>query len=193
MYEYIKGTLTEVTDTFAVIDVKGIGYKCLIPVHLSSKIAQIGSEVTLYTSFIVREDSQTLYGFLEKKERALFEKLLTISGIGPKTSLNLIGHLPLPLFMKAIQRNDLLTFTKVPGIGKKTGERLLLELRGKLDDMTYIEEAPSSKKLYDAEKALINLGYSRNLAKKALDKATAELPEECELSALIAHALKNKS
>lgn len=192
MYDYFRGPLIEVNSSIAVIDIHGIGYKLFIPAHLSEKLPPIGSEITLYTYHVVREDAQNLYGFFEKNERDLFEKLLSISGIGPKTALNIIGHLPLPLFTKAVQRNDIATFTKVPGIGKKTAERLLLELRGKLDDFHYEIDVPI-KKISDAEKALINLGYTRNLARKALEKAMKELPEECDLSTLISFALKNKS
>lgn len=196
MYEYLKGNLVEANSISAILDVRGIGYKILIPVHLVGKIS-LGKEICFFISFIVREDAHSLYGFIEKNERDLFEKLVSISGIGPKTALSIIGHLPLAILTHAIKNNHLPTLTQVPGIGKKTAERLLLELRDKISSFSTTDKGgivdAASSKLSDALSALINLGYSPTIAKGAIDKAMKDLPEECDLPTLISHALKKRA
>lgn len=195
MYEYLKGELVEITEHFVVIDVKGIGYKVFIPLHLYGTLS-LGKEILFFTHFVVKEEEHQLYGFLNKTERTLFEKLIEISGIGPKTALNIIGHLPLPLFQQAVHANHVKTFTQIPGIGKKTAERLLLELRDKqfLQKEFSAQEKHSlgSTKLVDALSALTNLGFSHVVAREAIDKAVKELPKDSDLETLITYILKNK-
>lgn len=193
MYEFLKGTLIEVTPSHAVLDVLGVGYKLLIPISTFGKTPPLETLVLFYTSFVVRENFQGLYGFLEKEERDLFEILIALSGIGPKTALNLIGHLSLFDFQTAILAENSKIFSKVPGIGKKTAERLVIDLQGKILKGTSLpREKLSSQKISDAISALMQLGYNATLAESAIKKAVKELSEEADLSSLISAALKGR-
>lgn len=202
MFTYIKGTLVTTTTSNVVIDVHGIGYAILIPCRLLGELPRPGQEVQLYTSFVVREASHTLYGFLCSQERDLFEFLMNISGVGPKLSLSLIGHLPAAELQAAVSCQDLSTLCRVPGVGKKTAERLVLELKDKLPDSlpgsigslgqfaTALPELHSSH-ARDAMLALMNLGYNQGTAQKAIKQSLKELPDGAELSLLITTALRN--
>ncbi len=190
MYAYIKGELVEATPVDAIVDVQGVGYHLHIPVSDYGKLPQIGEAVLLYTSFVVRELSQTLYGFLAREARDLFEELIAISGIGPKTGVGIIGHITLEELQEAVRMHDVSRFAKVPGIGKKTAERLLIELQGKLKIRAVPQQAQSKGHLSDALQALIQLGYTQSAAEKAIKKAADSLSSDCDLSTLITTALK---
>jgi Holliday junction DNA helicase RuvA len=192
MYSFIRGTLVQMAASYAVIETHGVGYKVHVPIHSP---LSLGKEVLLHTSFVVREFSQSLYGFLQEEERDLFETLLEISGIGPKIALNLIGHMTYSGLYEAVFKKDLQSFIKVPGIGKKTAERLLVELKDKLDLKKQEFSIPASlhskqQAIQDAIKALMNLGYNSAAAQKAIKK-TLEHSEELDLPALISTALKH--
>lgn len=200
MYAYIKGSLASFTPSYAIVDVHGIGYHLLIPCNAFLQLPQLGEQVHFYTSFVVREFSQAIYGFLSAQERDCFEVLMNISGIGPKTALNLIGHLPGDNLHYAISQEDLMTLCKVPGIGKKTAERLLVELRDKLPALSFTKQAelaitlpkdPKLLKTQDAILALINLGYTQQVAQKAVRMSLKELSEETDLASLITVSLKH--
>lgn len=200
MYAYIKGTLTASTPLFVVIETNGIGYKMAVPASLYSSLPQIGNEVLLHTSFVVRELSQTLYGFLSEDVRDLFEVLLAVSGVGPKTALSIIGHLSTHNLYEAIANNDIPKICKVPGIGKKSAERLMIEIRDKLPSLfpnkpskfaISLEGDPRALMINDAMSALINLGYNQASSEKAIKKTLKDLPESIELADLITHCLKN--
>jgi len=192
MYEFVKGELVEVTSAYAVIEANGVGYRLLVPASYVGTLGQLGERVLLYTSFVVRELSQTLFGFRSKEERELFEMVTAVSGIGPKTALSLLGHFSREAFLQAVQNNDIVQISKVPGIGKRTAERLLIELKGKLKELLAFlpKESLGGGFMQDALTALLNLGYSEARAEKALQKAQASLSEEAELSEIIAEALK---
>ncbi len=200
MYAYVKGKLTYSTPIFAVLEAAGVGYKLFIPAHVYGRLPPLGSEVQLHTSFIVRELSQALYGFLSMQERDLFEALLGVTGIGPKLALSLIGHLSVYDLHQAISIGDIPTITKVPGIGKKTAERLFIEMRDKLpglmptdlsDLAVQMPSDPNARKISDAMSALINLGYNQITAQKAIKKTLSEKNETIPLAELITYALKN--
>lgn len=191
MYEYIKGRVVENTTSHAILEVNGVAYRILIPI---SYMGKLGEEQLLYTSFIVRELSHTLYGFFTMQERELFEIFISISGIGPKTALALIGHLDQEHLLQVVHNNDIVSLSKVPGIGKKTAERLLIELKGKLKLLLSLTPATRrfvSSSAEDALAALINLGYNQVRAEKAVQKARESLAEDAELSDIIALALKH--
>lgn len=195
MWAYVKGILIESSPQHAIIEVGGIGYKILIPVHLFSKLPQIGEVVCLQTSFIVRELSHTLYGFLTHEERDLFEVLMTVSGVGPKLGLCLIGHLPCKELQRAIKHQEITVLCKIPGIGKKTAERLIIELRDKvghvdLPEPTATLNSSQSQKISDAMGALINLGYNQQTAQKAIKSALKEIDESADLATIITYALQ---
>ncbi len=191
MYDFIRGKLIEAAPTYVVIEAAGVGYKLFTPANLLGSREAQGEEILLYTSWVVRELSQTLYGFLERQERNLFDVLLSVTGIGPKIALAILGSLTLDDLYHAIQTDDFLSLSKVPGIGKKTAERLLLELRRKEGLFASSQKSYKPKgKVHDALQALLNLGYNQISAEKALKKAMETLPEESDLSTLISAALQ---
>jgi Holliday junction DNA helicase RuvA len=149
---------------------------------------------------VVRELSHALYGFLNEKEKEIFEVLMNISGVGPKLALSLIGHLSLEQMQAAVTKPDLPTLCKVPGVGKKTAERLVVELKDKLSTFTGIDpsqlsislgDSPETKQIQDAMSALINLGYHQSSAQKAVKQSIKDLPEKSDLAQLITTALKH--
>jgi len=197
MFEYIRGTLVETHLTKVIVDVQGLGYEIWTPFSLSAKLSQIGQEVKLYTTLVIREDSHKLYGFLLHAERDLFNQLNELSGIGPKTALALIGHLELSGFHAAVAQENLSLICKVPGVGKKTAERLIVDMRGKLKniDLSADTEAGSlpekSSTAADAIHALVHLGYNTLQAQKAVRIALKESKEPLPLAKVITLALKN--
>jgi holliday junction DNA helicase RuvA len=198
MFAYLKGIIVSSTPSYTIVEVNGIGYIIYIPARVFVQMPQLGQQVKFYTSFIVREASQTLYGFLAPQDRDFFEVLLNVSGIGPKTALSLIGHLSFGELQGAILQQNIPMLSKVPGIGKKTAERLVVELKDKVLDFApdpsehaiNIQSDPHSRQIQDAMMALINLGYNQNTAQKAIKLSLNELPEEIDLAALITLALK---
>lgn len=189
MYEYFKGRLAEKTPTHTVVDVQGIGYRIATPSRIMGILPQPGEEVKLYVAWVVRELSQALFGFLTKEERDLFELLITLSGVGPKTALAMLNHFSPEQLDLAVQEENIQALGKVPGIGKKTAERLLVDLKGRLKIGSFSQKVIPSK-IQDALHALLNLGYARAQAEKGIQIALKELPEESDLSLLIASAIK---
>lgn len=194
MYAFIRGYLVKASPTHAILDTSGIGYQILIPSNLYSKLPEPGSTVLLHTSFIVREGFQGLYGFIMEEERDLFNEVIEISGIGPKIALGLISHLSIADLQEIILKEDAAALSKIPGIGKKTAERLLIELRNRLEkfflNVPQSTHEPKQEHFQDALKALINLGYNRSAAQKALKKSL-EQASELNLSELISTSLKH--
>ncbi|MEM1283473.1 MAG: Holliday junction branch migration protein RuvA [Chlamydiota bacterium] len=200
MFTHIKGILTSCSPLFAIIETGGIGYKIFIPASVYSQLPKVGEKVHLHTSFVVRELSQTLYGFTSDEERDIFEVLLGVSGVGPKTALSIIGHLSTHNLYEAIANNDIPKICKVPGIGKKSAERLMIEIRDKLPSLfpakpsqfaVDLKNDPHSQLINDAMSALINLGYNQNTSEKAIKKTMKDQPDTIELAQLITLALKN--
>ena len=202
MFAFIRGALIEASSTFLIVETHGIGYRIFTSGNTLKHIPQLGEAILVHTSFIVRELSQTLYGFIFAQERDLFEALLEINGIGPKLALSFVGHMTIPELQKAVAQDDVRTLCKVPGIGKKTAERLLIDLRDKIanlmpiDPSGYFVQAPPDSRtqmIRDAMSALINLGYTQTVAQKAIKKTMQEMPGEdkIELPQLITNALKN--
>lgn len=200
MLEFIKGKLVDCSPSKAIIDVNNVGYRIIIPTSLFGKLPPLGSELLLYTSFIMREPSHYLYGFASIQERDLFEVLIGISGIGPKSAVALISCLSHKNLVNAIITNDIKTISKTPGIGKKTAERLILEIKDKLPEMfptknLVLHNIDTSKvdvsTAEDAISALINLGYNNSVAEKAVSKAISKASKESKLPTLISLALRN--
>jgi len=197
MYNHLTGLLKQATTEKVVIDVSGIGFRIGIPLSLFSKLPPVGSSLTLYVSFVVREFSHTLWGFKEAAERDLFEELIDLSGVGPKLGISILGHMEPADFYKAILNNDINGLARVPGIGKKKAEKLILEMKGKLPE-TYptaqqfaISMTGPAVLLSDATRALVHLGYAHPIASRAVQKGLTLLPENPPLSALITEALKH--
>jgi len=156
----------------AIVETQGVGYDVTISVPTFSEMAAAGREVALHIHTHVREDALSLYGFLRLAEKHLFEKLLTVSGIGPKLAITILSGMPADEMVTAIRGGDLVRLTRIPGIGKKTAERMVLELRDKLPTVTGAgaEEvsATATPVEEDVISALVNLGYQRATAEKAL-------------------------
>jgi len=187
MFEFIRGTLVRSSVGRAVVETSsGVGYQLHIPPRL--ELPPVGSELLFYISFVVREQSQTLYGFVEMGQRDLFELLTSISGVGPKIALALIGHTTLSELQKAIQKDDSTPLCRVPGIGKKSASRILVEMRDKVDHLFDVAEPSTTG---DAISALIHLGYSRTSAQEAVERAVKRSKGELELQLLITEALKS--
>ena len=200
MYAFIRGILISNNATQTVVEANGIGYSIGIPTSDLQNLPQVGSEILLHTSLVVREQSHTLYGFLGAQEKDLFEVLTTINGIGPKIALSVIGHLPLLELQKAISQGNPLPISKVPGIGKKKAERLLIEMRDKLPNLfpsdvtklaVKIPGNSPSQSIQDAMGALVNLGYNQAKAEEAIRKTIEKNPSEMDLPNLITQALKH--
>lgn len=200
MFEYIKGSLVSINPHKAVVDVGGVGYLLQIPLSAFSAMPPIGKEITFYISSVIREDSHKNFGFLSIAERDLFEKISAVSGIGPKTALALIGHLDSQSLESAITTANSTLLSKIPGIGKKTAERLIVELRDKVLKGLKKSPLPSTpqkglsdedQRINDALSALMNLGYNSLQAQQAIKKALADFKEAPELSTLIREALSN--
>jgi Holliday junction DNA helicase RuvA len=155
----------------AIVETHGVGYDVVISVPTFSELPVAGAEVALHIHTHVREDALSLYGFLRLAEKHLFEKLLTVSGIGPKLAITILSGMPADEMVAAIRSGDLARLTRIPGIGKKTAERMVLELRDKLPAPTGAAEvsmAAVSPTEEDVLSALVNLGYQRTAAEKAL-------------------------
>jgi len=195
MFEFMHGILKDKEPSRAVVETNQVGYRLAIPLNTYTRLPAIGQNIFLYLSQVVREDAHILYAFLEKQERDLFETLITISGVGPKTALAIIGHMDLSSFQHAITAADTRILSKIPGIGKKTAERLVIEMRDKLGQVhpmkkNSLTDAPSiGSLLTDAVSALMNLGYHPADAQKAVQTVQGETKEPLDLSKLITLAL----
>jgi len=192
MFESIKGTLVDKTPHRAVVETGGIGYRLAIPLSTYTRLPDFQKNIHLFLSQVVREDSNTLYAFLQKEERDLFETLITLSGIGPKTALAIIGHLDVAALQRAVASSDVRLLSKIPGIGKKTAERLVIEMRdkfkgvkGKAVPLTALDGIVG-----DAMNALLNLGYNPIEAQKAVQAVIEEKKDETDLGKIITAALQ---
>ena len=179
MIAHLRGQILSKSPNAVVVDCGGVGYELAISVTTYTEIGDVGSEARLHVHTHVREDAFLLFGFAEVTEKRLFEKLLTISGIGPKLAITVLSGISAERLVGAIRGADHATLTKIPGIGKKTAERVVLELKDKLDDLVgHVpggERAPSlGVAAEDVLSALVNLGYPRPVAQKAVESAAKD-------------------
>lgn len=185
----IRGTLLEKNPPEILVDVHGVSYEINVPMSTFYNLPDVGQEVTLLTHFIVREDAQLLYGFGTAKERAAFRQLIKISGIGARTALAVLSGMTVDALAQAVSKQESALLTRVPGIGKKTAERLVLELKGKISadlDGVTLAAAPGDNRA-DVVAALVALGYSDREATAAAKK----LSPDVSVSAGIREALKS--
>lgn len=174
MIAHLRGKLLAKHPNQAIVETAGVGYDVVITVPTFSDLPGVGSEVALHIHTHVREDLLALYGFLRPSEKNLFEKLITVSGIGPKLAVTILSGMAADEMVSAIRGNDVARLTRIPGIGKKTAERMVLELRDKLPVQSggEIAAAPAMSPVEeDVLSALMNLGYQRASAEKALASA----------------------
>lgn len=178
MIASLEGIISFKTEKFVVVNVGGVGYKVFVGADTSQKIPEKGADVKLWTHQHVREDTLALYGFLNFAELDLFETLIGISGIGPKGALGVLGMAPADTLKKAIAAGDTSYLTRVSGIGRKTAEKIVLELREKMAGKGAVYDAPELKEEADALEALMSLGYSQRDAREALAQVSQDLPVE---------------
>jgi holliday junction DNA helicase RuvA len=203
MIAHVRGPLARVGTDSVVVDVGGVGYRCLVPASTRNRLPAVGHEVLLHTSMQVREDSMTLYGFLSGEEYDLFELLLQVDGIGPKVALGVLSGSTPDAFRRAIAFEDITALCRVPGVGKKTAQRMVLELKDKVGSLgvapialtgsgtaeAAVAAAPDA--YLDALDALVALGYARTDAAGALDKARKEAGENPKTESLVRLGLKH--
>ncbi len=180
MIAHLRGTLLTKSPNQAVLECAGVGYDVAITVPTFSALPAEGAEVKLHIFTKVAEDQLALFGFAELQEKRLFEKLLTITGIGPKLAITVLSGIDAGRLVSAIRGGDHATLVRIPGIGKKTAERVVLELKDKLEGLAAGEEASPAvshgEAGEDALSALLNLGYQRAAAVKAIETAIKEIP-----------------
>ena len=183
MIAHLRGRLLAKSPNQATVECAGVGYDVTISVATFSALPGEGAEAALHIHTHVREDQIALFGFSETQEKRLFEKLLTISGIGPKLAITVLSGIASDRLVAAIRSGDHATLTRIPGIGKKTAERVVLELKDKLDDLAAAIPTSAAGGTHhgpagdDALSALVNLGYPRPIAQKAIETAIARNPD----------------
>jgi len=203
MYEYIRGIYQGLSDGRAVVEAGGLGWSLAVTPASMAALPPIGGECQLFLVHIQREDAQELYGFHTRPERAVFRRLMTVSGIGPKQSLRILSGLETSVLVRAIAQGDVRLLSSVPGLGKKTAEKLVFELQGKLDDLAVERtgaepgtvagqtEAPEGSAAADANAALLSLGFSPVAARAAVQAAMRECGEDASVQELITKALRH--
>lgn len=198
MITFVEGILETVLPTMIVINAGGIGYQILIPLSSFDRMSAVGSRMRILTHHHIREDAQTLYGFLSEAERDLFRLLLMhVSGVGPKLALAVLSGMSLDEFKSAVICSNIAAISKISGVGKKTAERMVLELKDKLGVAAGWEAASRhqligspEKNLYDAILALISLGYKQAEADRAARKVVSVLGTTASTEEIIRDALK---
>lgn len=199
MYAYIRGELVEKNEDLIVIESNGIGYEIFVPGKIMEELPDIGNEIRIYTYFYVREDSNVLYGFLTKEDKYIFKLLLGVSGIGPKGALAILSVLSPDDLRFAVLSEDVKTISKAPGVGTKTAQRLIIELKDKLS----LEEAFTLKSEHEANvvnslgtvkteaiEALVALGYQPTEAAKAVRMVDSEIED---VEGILKSALRHMS
>lgn len=195
MIAHLHGELARVESDYAVVDVGGVGYKVSLPLAVIAGLPPIGGKVKLLVSTIVKEDSITLYGFADESQQALFEMLLTVGGVGPKVALNILSVLPVESIINAISSESFAELNRVPGVGTKTAQRIVLELKGKVTTLIWARAArqdiaPEQQVLNDAIEGLVALGYSRNDARAAAENALKSVVDKRNTASIVTAALK---
>ena len=198
MITFLHGKLVDALPTQAIVDVNGIGYEVLIPLSSFDKLPHPGGDVKLLTQLIVREDAHILYGFMSAAERDLFRMLIqTVSGIGPKIALNILSGISVAAFRGAVSNGDVKSLSQISGVGKKTAERIVVELRDKVGAVGAWEASsaqrtlsPDDQKINDAVLALMALGFKQIEAHDAVRSAQAILGTKVTVEDLVRACLK---
>jgi Holliday junction DNA helicase RuvA len=174
MIGFLRGTLAVKQPPRLVVEVGGVGYEADAPMSTFYRLPQIGSQVTLYTHLLVREDAHALFGFATEAERALFRTLIRVSGIGARLALAILSGLSTEEFERCVQQGDVLRLQRLPGIGKKTAERLIVELRDRLPESVCPGGQEGLDAAREAQEALIALGYKPQEAQRLLEQVTGK-------------------
>jgi Holliday junction DNA helicase RuvA len=198
MITFVHGKLLEALPTQATVDVQGMGYEVLIPLSSYDKLPAPGQEVKLLTHLVVREDAHTLYGFMSEAERALFRLLInTVSGIGPRTALNILSGISVTAFRGAVANGDVKALSQISGVGKKTAERIVVELKDKVGEAGAWEASsarrglsPEDQRLNDAVLALMALGFKQVEAHDTVRKTQGTLGPQATVEDLVRACLR---
>ncbi|NUO82205.1 Holliday junction branch migration protein RuvA [candidate division KSB1 bacterium] len=195
MIGQLQGRLLDKSPTRVVLDVSGVGYEVMIPLSTFEQLGSVGENATLLTHLHVREDALQLFGFATQNEKHLFQLLLTVNGVGPKLAQGILSGCSVEVFCNYVKQNAAAALTAIPGIGKKTAERLVMELRDRITHLDLSQEqkgVPTGPAALSEEAllALISLGYARADAEKAIRQALAE-HGELAVEELLKHALRN--
>lgn len=195
MIGQLHGRLLDKSPTRVLLDVNGVGYEIMIPLSTYEQLGSAGANTTLLTHLHVREDALQLYGFATSNEKQLFQLLLAVNGVGPKLAQGILSGCSVELFCAHVKQNAVSALTRIPGVGKKTAERLVMELRDRITQLDIAKDetgAPSGPAALSEEAllALVSLGYPRAEAEKAIRQALTE-NADLSLEELIKHALRN--
>jgi len=195
MFEYLIGKLGDASPEKIALEVGGIGYRVWVSIATYEELPKIGKEVKIYTSVVVREDSERIFGFVRSRERDFFDTLCDISGIGPRLAIAILGHMRLEDLLIAVEHANAKAISSIPGIGKKMAERLILELKDKRKKIEKeniaLAEGEVATVVGDAISALIHLGYAPIEAQKAVQHASKTHSGELPLAQLISLSLKS--
>ncbi len=198
MIGQIEGTIIEKNPPEILVEVAGITYEILVPMSTLYQLPESGELVRLHTHFSVREDAQTLYGFFDAETKKMFRSLVRVNGVGPKMALGILSGMSVEDFVQAVRNNDSEAMVRMPGIGKKTAERLMIEMRDKMiewgsDDNVGSDLSSQTKSSFtkDAEIAMINLGYKPQQAARAIAQVLKLNPEINDSEELIRFSLKS--
>lgn len=192
MIGYLKGILLGKTPNSVLIDVHGVGYTVSIPVSTFYDLPEEGSEIALYIYTVVREDLLALYGFRTLREKHLFEKLISVSNVGPKMAISFLSGMTAEELIPAIQRQDLVKLTSIPGVGRKTAERVCLELREQIPQLLAEVTQPEKEKPVreDLISALVNLGYHRSVAERTVKTVLDQVTSDASFEVLLRSSLQ---
>jgi holliday junction DNA helicase RuvA len=198
MIALINGKIVYKGISHVIVDVQGVGYRIFIPLTTFYELPETGQTITLHVHTNVKQDAINLFGFYTVQERDLFQLMISVSGIGPKMSMNILSGISAQELLRAISGGNVGKLVNIPGVGKKMAERLILELKEKVIKKMMLEETPAVDDQHKANKiimedalsALVNLGYKSNVAKDALDKALRSSDEEIGMDTLLKKTLK---
>lgn len=197
MIALISGKIVYKGIAHVIVDVQGVGYRVFIPLTTFYELPEAGQTITLHIHTNVKEDAIHLFGFNTVQERDLFQLMISVSGIGPKIAMNILSGISAQEFLNAISGGNVNKLVRIPGVGKKMAERLILELKEKVLKKMITEQTPEAgiqnrqdDIMEDVLSALVNLGYKNNVAKDALDKAVRSSEEELEMDKLLKKTLK---
>ena len=202
MIGQIRGILIDKQPPDILVEVGGITYEIQVPMSTLYQLPEIGQELVLYTHFVVREDAQLLYGFYDTKDKVMFRSLIRVNGVGPKMALGILSGMEADEFVRTVRNNDITSMVNMPGIGKKTAERLIVEMRDRLGDWDAGDAAASaadagslassiSSASKDAETALISLGYKPQQAARAIAQVLKQSPDISDGEELIRLSLRS--
>lgn len=202
MIGQITGILVDKAPPEILLNVGGVSYEIQVPMNTLFQLPELGKELTLHTHFVVREDAQLLYGFIASKDKSLFRALIKVNGVGPKMALAILSGMEADEFVRTVRNDDVAALVKMPGVGRKTAERLIIEMRDRLAEwgdvggsasvaVSSAGGSSSNVMSQEAESALVGLGYKPQQAARAIDRILKDNPDLADSETLIRHALKS--